>query len=223
MSAIIEAKNLTKIYESEGEDAPALKNVSLAIERGESVAIVGKSGSGKSTLMHILATLDRPTSGELFIDGKPAHALKSSELDALRNKNFGFVFQQFFLNGRNTCLENVTLPLAIMGVSKPERNERGEAMLAAVGLSDKTDAKAAELSGGQKQRLCIARALITKPELIFADEPTGNLDSENGQHVMELLFKLQREEGITVVVVTHDTDIASLCGRAITLKDGEIV
>lgn len=223
MNNIIEAVNLTKIYPSAGEDTPALKNISLSIKQGESVAIIGKSGSGKSTLMHILATLDRPTDGELIIDGTHAHKLSSSDLDNLRNKKFGFVFQQFFVNARNTCLENVTLPLVIMGISPIERNKRGMAILEMVGLADKAKQKAGDLSGGQKQRLCIARALITKPQLIFADEPTGNLDSENGKNVMDLLFKLQHEEGITIVMVTHDPDIAALCDRSITLKDGQII
>ncbi|MBP9686688.1 MAG: ABC transporter ATP-binding protein, partial [Candidatus Doudnabacteria bacterium] len=201
MNPLIETRRLTKVYES-GGDIPALQNIDLSIQKGESVAIIGKSGSGKSTLMHILATLDRPTSGELIISGIPAHSLPSAALDKLRNEKFSFVFQQFFVNARNTCLENVVLPLTIMGVSSSERNRRGLEILAMVGLSDKANQQAGELSGGQKQRLCIARALITKPELIFADEPTGNLDSENGQNIIDLLFTLQREEGITLVVVT---------------------
>lgn len=223
MNNIIEAINLTKVYESAGEDIPALKNISLSIKQGESIAIIGKSGSGKSTLMHILATLDRPTDGELIIDGHHAHKLSSSDLDNLRNKKFGFVFQQFYVNARNTCLENVTLPLVIMGISPSERTKRGMAILEMVGLADKAKQKAGDLSGGQKQRLCIARALITKPQLIFADEPTGNLDSENGKNIMDLLFKLQHEEGITIVMVTHDPDLAALCDRSITIKDGQII
>ena len=219
---IIEAINLTKVYDTIGNDLPALENVTLSIKQGESVAIIGKSGSGKSTLMHILATLDRPTDGQLIIDGTDARKLSTADLDKLRNKKFGFVFQQFFVNARNSSLENVTLPLTIMGIAPAERKARGLAMLEMVGLADKAMQKAGELSGGQKQRLCIARALITKPDLIFADEPTGNLDSENGKQVMDLLFKLQREEGITVVIVTHDPDLAALCDRSITIKDGRI-
>src|SRR3989338_7294842 len=222
MNTLIQANHISKIYQN-GDAVPALQDITLSIGQGESLAIVGKSGSGKSTLMHILATLDKPTSGELIIEGRITQALNTQEIDGLRNKKFGFVFQQFFLNARNTCLENVTMPLVIMGVAPVERNRRGLAMLEVVGLADKVRQKAGELSGGQKQRLCIARALIAKPELIFADEPTGNLDSENGKHVMELLFTLQREEGITVVIVTHDPDLAALCDRSITIKDGEIL
>jgi putative ABC transport system ATP-binding protein len=222
MKTIIEAKNLTKVYEG-AFDTPALQNATLTIGKGESIAIVGKSGSGKSTLMHILATLDRPTSGKLIIAGSPTQELPSGELDRLRNRQFGFVFQQFFINARNSCLENVTLPLTIMGIAPSERNQRGRVILELVGLSDKVNNKAGDLSGGQKQRLCIARALITKPQLIFADEPTGNLDSENGRHIMDLLFRLQRAEGITLVIVTHDSDLAALCDRVIVLKDGRII
>jgi putative ABC transport system ATP-binding protein len=219
-NAVIEARNLIKTYEG---DATVLTGVSLTIVKGESVAIVGKSGSGKSTLMHILATLDRATSGELIIDGRSTDDMKQRDIDALRNKKFGFVFQQFFVNGRDTCLENVTLPLTIMGVPKSERTQRGTEMLTSIGLEDKIGAKASELSGGQKQRLCIGRALITRPEVIFADEPTGNLDSENSANVMKILLQLQRERGITLILVTHDDDLAALCDRTITMKDGQII
>ncbi len=220
---IIELKHVSKIYHSAGEEVAALKDVSLAIAAGESVAIIGKSGSGKSTLMHILATLDKPSKGSIVLKGQDVSKLKQGDLERLRNKTFGFVFQQFFVNPRNTCLENVVLPLMIMGISPAERKKRGLAMLESVGLADKAKQKANDLSGGQKQRLCIARALITHPEVIFADEPTGNLDSENGQIVTDLLFSLQKEQGITLVMVTHDQDMADLCQRQLTIKDGEII
>lgn len=223
MANIIETTNLTKVYPSAGEDTYALKNVNITVKKGESLAIIGKSGSGKSTLMHVLATLDRPTSGELFFDGKPTSTLTGKDLDQLRNRKYGFVFQQFFLNARNTCLENVVLPLMIMGVGTRERKARGLEMLKAVGLLDKARQKAGDLSGGQKQRLCIARALITRPEVIFADEPTGNLDTENGKVITDLLFSLHRGKGITLIIVTHDPDLAALCERTITLKDGEVI
>lgn len=214
---------ISKIYNGAGDATHALRSADVSIQKGESVAIMGKSGSGKSTLMHIMATLDRPTSGELFIDGNPTSDLTSLQLDTLRNRKFGFVFQQFFLNGRNTVLENVTLPLVIMGVPATDRQRRGLEILEAVGLTEKAHRRANELSGGQKQRLCIARALIAEPEVIFADEPTGNLDSENGRQVTDLLFKLQRERGITLVIVTHDSELAQLCDRTIHIRDGSIV
>ncbi len=220
---ILQLTKVSKIYKSGSEDTAAIKDIDLIIHKGESIAIVGKSGSGKSTLMHVLATLDRPSNGDLIIGDKTTTELKNSELDKFRNKKFGFVFQQFFVNPRNSCLDNVVLPLVIQGVSPKERKKRGEAILEAVGLLDKAKSKANDLSGGQKQRLCIARALITNPEVVFADEPTGNLDSETGKIVIDLLFELQRKNGITLVIVTHDQDLAELCDRQITLKDGKII
>lgn len=223
METVIEARNISKVYEGNGEDLNALKQVNLLVKKGESLAIIGKSGSGKSTLMHVLATLDRPSQGELLVDGKPTSKLSTKEIDDLRNQKFGFVFQQFFVNGRNTVLENVLMPLVISGVPKQDRLKRGHAVLASVGLSEKANVRASDLSGGQKQRLCIARAIIMNPEVIFADEPTGNLDSENGENIIKLLFSLQREHGITLVFVTHDQDLAALCGRTVILRDGEII
>jgi putative ABC transport system ATP-binding protein len=216
------ARALTKIYGKKENAFTALQDVTLDVKDGESVAIIGKSGSGKSTLMHVLATLDRPNRGTLLIDEVEVAKLKQSKLDALRNRQFGFIFQQFFLNGRETVLDNVALPLKIAGISPKERRRRALAALAEVDLSDKAKNKANDLSGGQKQRVCIARALVSEPKLIFADEPTGNLDTENGKRVIDLLFRLNKEKSITLIVVTHDNDLARLCDRQLHMKDGRI-
>jgi putative ABC transport system ATP-binding protein len=220
---LIQLQNVSKIYHSGSEEVAALKDVSLSLEPGESLAVIGKSGSGKSTLMHIMATLDKPSQGTMLLKGQNVQSLKAKDLAKLRNQTFGFVFQQFFLNPRDTCLDNVILPLLIGGVGAAERRRQGMAILETVGLANKAKQKANDLSGGQKQRLCIARALIGQPDVIFADEPTGNLDSENGKIVTDLLFKLQKEQGITLVMVTHDPDLAQLCQRQITIKDGQII
>lgn len=220
---IIQLQSASKVYKNAGEEFAAIKNVSLTISAGESLSIIGKSGSGKSTLMHILATLDKPTSGTMLVKGQDVKEFSAPQLARLRNKTFGFVFQQFFVNPRNTCLENVVLPLVIMGISPSERKKRGMEMLEMVGMADKAKQRANDLSGGQKQRLCIARALIARPEVIFADEPTGNLDSENGKIVTDMLFTLQKHQGITLVLVTHDPDLAKLCQRQIVIKDGQII
>jgi len=187
------------------------------------VAIVGKSGSGKSTLMHVLALLDTPDEGKLLVQGKDSSTLETKEVNALRNSLFGFVFQQFFMIPNASVLENVVLPLKIAGVPRAERNERGMEVLRQVEMDDKFKNRATDLSGGQKQRSVIARALANQPQLIFADEPTGNLDSATGAVVEDLLFELNKQHGITVVIVTHDEDLAARCDRRIYLKDGEIV
>jgi putative ABC transport system ATP-binding protein len=218
----ISAENLTKVYGKGDMAFTALKDINLSIESGESIAIVGKSGSGKSTLMHTLALLDRPTEGTILINDQDVSHISGRKLDNLRNQTYGFVFQQFFLNANDTVLNNVILPLKIAGVGVRERQERALKVLQSVELEDKAKNKAANLSGGQKQRLCIARALINNPSIIFADEPTGNLDSVTGQHVEDLLFKLNQEQGITLIVVTHDEDIAKRCDRQIHIKDGKI-
>jgi putative ABC transport system ATP-binding protein len=197
--------------------------VSLSIAEGETVAIVGKSGSGKSTLMHVLALLDTPDEGKLLVQGKDSSTLETKEVNALRNSLFGFVFQQFFMIPNASVLENVVLPLKIAGVPRAERNERGMEVLRQVEMDDKFKNRATDLSGGQKQRSVIARALANQPQLIFADEPTGNLDSATGAVVEDLLFELNKQHGITVVIVTHDEDLAARCDRRIYLKDGEIV
>lgn len=223
MPAVIEAKDIVKTY-GKGEGAfTALKGVSLSIEEGEVLAVIGKSGSGKSTLMHLLAMLDRPTNGSITINGSKATSLKRKQVDKLRNRDFGFVFQQFFLNGDESVLNNVILPLKIAGMSSRARKRKGMEALKAVELEDKAGNKAANLSGGQKQRVCIARALINDPKVIFADEPTGNLDSQTGQKIEDLLFRLNREKGITLIFVTHDDDLAARCQREIHIKDGKIV
>lgn len=219
---VIVAKHITKIY-GKGEAAfDALEDINLSIKAGESVAVIGKSGSGKSTLMHLLALLDKPTKGTVLINNKDATTMKGTELDDLRNKSYGFVFQQFFLNANDTVLNNVVLPLKIAKVGRKERNQRGMEALKSVELTDKAKTKAGNLSGGQKQRVCIARALINNPSIIFADEPTGNLDSHTGKTVEDLLFKLNREQHITLIIVTHDSDIAKRCDRQIHIQDGKI-
>jgi putative ABC transport system ATP-binding protein len=221
--SVIATKNLQKTYGKKDTAFTALNGVDIAIEPGESVAIIGKSGSGKSTLMHLLALLDKPSEGSVIVDDQDASKLSTKRVNSLRNRNFGFVFQQFFLNANNTVLDNVILPLKIAGISRKERVRRGMEALEAVELADKAKNKANNLSGGQKQRVCIARALINDPQIIFADEPTGNLDSTTGAKIEDLLFQLNKEKGITLIVVTHDDDLAARCDRQIHLKDGNIV
>lgn len=220
---MLEARNLSKTYTGDGTDFQALRDVDLHINKGDCVAIVGKSGSGKSTLMHLLACLDAPTNGSVLVDGNDTARLSEKQKNTLRNEKFGFVFQQFFLNGRDTVTENVLLPLRIRGASGNALASEASAALAAVELSDKAKKSAKDLSGGEKQRVCIARALIGNPQVIFADEPTGNLDSATGAAVEKLLFDLNRDKGITLVIVTHDGDLAEKCSRIIEMKDGEIV
>lgn len=220
---IIDAKNITKSYGSGATRFDALKNVSFQVARGESVAIVGKSGSGKSTLMHLIALLDKPDAGTIEVDGQNALRMKQRELNKFRNKAFGFVFQQFFLTPNTSVLDNVVLPLKIAGIKRAERRRRGIEILTQFELESKVSNKATALSGGQKQRVVIARALINEPSLIFADEPTGNLDSATGGVVEDILFALNKEKGITLVIVTHDEELAAKCDRQVFLKDGEIV
>lgn len=220
---MLEAKDLSKTYTSDGVAFEALKNVDLKINSGDCLAIVGKSGSGKSTLMHLLACLDEPTEGQVLIDGQDISTLSEKAKNTLRNEKFGFVFQQFFLNGRDTVFENVVLPLKIRGASGSKINAAASDALEAVGLGDKQKKNAKDLSGGEKQRVCIARALVSSPSVIFADEPTGNLDSATGAAVEDMLFDLNREKGITLVIVTHDSDLAAKCSRVIEMKDGRIV
>ena len=220
---MLKAIELSKTYRSGSDEYRALNAVTVSIAEDDCLAIVGKSGSGKSTLMHLLACLDSPSSGKITFDGEDVTTFSQRKLNSFRNETFGFVFQQFFLNGRDSVLENVVLPLKIRGLSASERREKGMEYLRAVGLEDKARKPAKDLSGGEKQRVCIARALVAEPKLIFADEPTGNLDSVTGAMVEETLFRLNREQGIAVVIVTHDEELAAKCARRIELKDGEII
>ena len=222
-SPALDAVNLSKHYGTGPSRFDALTDVSLSIRAGECVAIVGKSGSGKSTLMHLLAVLDEPSQGEVRIRGTDARSLSARALNRLRNREFGFVFQQFFLNAQQSVIENVTLPLTIAGLRRGARRLRALEVLSALDLADKATAKAVTLSGGQKQRTVIARALAGDPSVIFADEPTGNLDSTTGSIVEDMLFALNREKGITLVIVTHDDELAARCDRQVVLRDGRIV
>lgn len=216
----IATKNLSKDY-GKGESLfHALKDITLRVAQGESIAIVGKSGSGKSTLMHLLALMDEPTHGMVYIGDQEVAKLSKRKQDKLRNQTFGFVFQQFFLNGNATVLDNVILPLKIAGVSSRARNKRGLEALDDVELKSKANNKASDLSGGQKQRVVVARALINNPKIIFADEPTGNLDSTTGARIEQLLFDLNKKKGITLIIVTHDPDLAARCDRQVHIKDG---
>ncbi|MGO1543607.1 MAG: ABC transporter ATP-binding protein [Gulosibacter sp.] len=220
---LIEARNISKSYGSGQSRFDALTNVSFEVREGESIAIVGKSGSGKSTLMHVLALLDSPDQGSLALEGVDTQTLRGRMLNRTRNRTFGFVFQQFFLTANQTVLENVMLPLKIAGIGRAERRRRGMAALEQLDLADKAKNKATALSGGQKQRAVIARALINNPRIIFADEPTGNLDSVTGEVVEDILFTLNREHGITLIIVTHDHELASRCDRRIQIRDGRII
>ena len=219
---MLEAVNLSKTHISDGISYDALRAVDLKIGKGERAAITGRSGSGKSTLMHLLACLDEPTSGSVLLDGKDVSGLSERERNVLRNEKFGFVFQQFFLNGRETVLENVALPLRIRGWRESKIRSAAKAALASVELEDKAGKRAKDLSGGEKQRVCVARALVGEPQMIFADEPTGNLDSTTGKLLEDMLFQLNAARGITLVIVTHDPDLARRCGRVVNVKDGRI-
>ena len=218
---LIEVINLSKTYGKRSTAFRALEKINLKIYSGESVAIIGKSGSGKSTLMHLMALLDKPTSGSVKIMGANASKLKGKKLNRLRNKYFGFVFQQFFMNSNDTVLENVLLPLKIGKIGRFRRKKLALKALDIVDLENKAKNKANNLSGGQKQRVCIARAIVNNPKVIFADEPTGNLDSGTGKKITDLLFGLNKR-GVTLIIVTHDEDLAALCDRQIRIVDGEI-
>jgi putative ABC transport system ATP-binding protein len=220
MNAIIQARDLHKTYRMGEIDVRALRGVSFSIARGEFVAIMGPSGSGKSTLMNLLGCLDTPSEGEYILDGLPVSQLDKDLLAAARNRKIGFVFQQFNLLPRQSALENVALPLVYGGgVSADERLERAHEVLGLVGLAERTHHRPRELSGGQQQRVAIARALITRPSLLLADEPTGNLDSQATNEILTL-FEQLNSQGITIIIVTHEPDVAAHAGRVLTVRDG---
>ena len=218
---MLQAKNLVKTYGKKDNVFYALNDVSALIEKGSVTAIVGKSGSGKSTLLHLLIGLDKPTSGEVLFNGKDIFA--GGKTHKWRSQKVGIIFQQFFLQPKDSVLENVALPLKVQGKKKRYRMSQAKKALELVDMLDKANNKASDLSGGQKQRVAIARAIINRPAILIADEPTGNLDSQNGKIVEDLLFNLNKTLGTTVVIVTHDLDLARRCKRMIQIKDGKII
>jgi len=220
---IISLHQVTKVYGKGDNAVEALRGINLDISSGEVIAIIGRSGSGKSTLAHVMATLDRPTSGKVLINGSEVGRCSRRASNRLRNQEIGFVFQQFFMNARDSVLDNVMLPMVIAGIRPKLRRKRALDALETVGLLDKAYARASDLSGGQKQRVCIARAIVNKPSIILADEPTGNLDTATSRVVEDMLFRLNQERGITLVIVTHDPDLAQRCGRQVRIADGQVV
>jgi putative ABC transport system ATP-binding protein len=219
---LIHTRDLVKVYRMGGNDVRALDGVSVDIDEGEFVAVMGPSGSGKSTFMNVLGCLDKPSSGEYVLGGQQVSEMAGDQLAIVRNRRIGFVFQQFNLLARTPAVENVELPLVYAGMAKKARLEKALAMLGKVGLGDRTDHHPAQLSGGQQQRVAIARALVTEPLLILADEPTGALDSKTSLEIMALFQELNRS-GMTVVLVTHEHDVARYAQRIITFKDGHVV
>ena len=219
--SLIKVKNLKKQFQIGSETVNAIKDISFDVNAGEFISIMGPSGSGKTTLMNIIGCLDTPTSGEYHLDDNEVNLLDDNELAAIRNKKIGFVFQSFHLLSRNTALNNVMLPLTYAGFDKNEALKKAKSVLDKVGLEDRVSHKPNELSGGQQQRVAIARALVNNPSIVFADEPTGNLDTKTGEEIMSL-FKELHKNGQTIIVITHENDIANQTERIITVKDGLI-
>ena len=220
---MITVANVTKSYGQKASQFVALNKVSLQVASGGTLAVVGKSGSGKSTLMHIMSGLDRPTNGTVVIDDVDLFSMKSKAMDEFRATKMSFIFQSFFVEANQTCYQNVMLPLEIAKVPRLKRKKMVLDALRAVELSDKAQNIAANLSGGQKQRLAIARAIVNQPSVLFADEPTGNLDSVTGDKIMQLLFNLNKRLDCTIILVTHDADLAAQCSQQIKLKDGRVI
>ena len=218
---IIKLENIWKVYQLDKVEVVALKGISLEINPGSFVSIMGSSGSGKSTLLNLIGALDVPTKGKIFLKGKDISLLSEDELSQLRGKTIGFVFQEFNLLPHLTALENVTLPMIFQGVPLQERQKRAKELLASVGLENRILHDPSELSGGERQRVAVARAFANDPELVIADEPTGNLDSSTGKKIMEILTNFHKKEGKTIVVVTHDPNIANYSEQIVNIKDGE--
>lgn len=223
LGEFIRVRGLHKVYTIGDIEVPALRGIDLDISRGEFVAVMGASGSGKSTFMNILGCLDRPTAGTYFLEGQEVGSLSPEEWATIRNRRIGFVFQGFNLLSRTSALENVELPLMYSGIQARERRQRSREVLSLVGLEGRIHHTPNQLSGGQQQRVAIARALVNRPSLILADEPTGNLDSKTSAEIMELLYRLNGDEDITIVLVTHEPDIAAFAGRQIHFRDGIVV
>lgn len=219
---LVQLKNVFKIYSMGDSSIHALDDIDLRINRGEFISIIGSSGSGKSTLMHIASLLDNPSKGTVIFNGVNTTNFSETQLAKIRNKEVGFVFQQFNLLPRTTALANVTLPLIYAGISRNERKKKAAQILTKVGLGDRLQNLSNQLSGGQRQRVAIARALVNEPSVIFADEPTGNLDTKSGKEIMQILQNLQKE-GKTIIIVTHEAEIAAYTNRIITLSDGKII
>lgn len=220
-SPVISLQKVTKKYCLDEVEVIAVNEVSLVINKGEFVAIIGPSGSGKSTLMHLIGCLDKPTKGEIFIEDKKVSAMTENQLSDVRNKKIGFIFQNYNLLQKTSCIENAQMPLIYQGIGKKERDRRAKEILIKLGLENRLKHFPSQLSGGQQQRVAIARALITNPTVILADEPTGNLDTKTGHEILELLKELNKE-GITIIIVTHDSEVAAATNRIISIKDGEI-